>query len=164
MNAKTRKKLEEYILSEREKHYRIAWSYVRNKEDALDIIQDSIYKALSYKGDVNAQHIQTWFCSVLINTARDYLRKNAKLTVMEESKLTHEIENKSEHLPDNRFEERDMLNSALEKLSDGEREIIILRYFENMELGEVAEITSKNLNTVKSTLYRSLKKLREVLQ
>lgn len=164
MNKSTRKKLEEHILSEREKHYKIAWSHVKNKEDALDIIQDSIYKALSYKGDVNAEHIETWFCSVLINTSRDYLRKHAKITVLEESQLAQEIEKNSVTPMDTNFEERDMLNSALEKLTDIEREIIILRYFENMELSRVAEVTSKNLSTVKSTLYRSLRKLRSTLQ
>ena len=164
MNNTTRKKLEEYILSEREKHYKIAWSHVKNKEDALDIIQDSIYKALSYKGDVNVEHIETWFCSVLINTARDHLRKHAKITVLEESQLAQKIEKNSVPPMDTNFEERDMLNSALEKLTDAEREIIILRYFENMELSRVAEITSKNLSTVKSTLYRSLRKLRATQQ
>ena len=39
-----------YILENKEKHYQIAYSYVRNQEDALDIIQDAIVKALKNEG------------------------------------------------------------------------------------------------------------------
>ena len=164
MNSDVRKNLEEYILSAREKHYRIAWSHVRNREDALDIIQESIYRALSYRGDLNPQHMETWFCTVLINTARDHLRKNSRITVMEEQELTREIEKTVETPSQSSFEDREILSSALEKLSEQERDIIILRYFENMELSEVAEITSRKLSTVKSTLYRSLRKLKAIIE
>ena len=116
MNSDVRKNLEEYILSAREKHYRIAWSHVRNREDALDIIQESIYRALSYRGDLNPQHMETWFCTVLINTARDHLRKNSRITVMEEQALTREIEKTAETPTQSSLEDREILGSALEKV------------------------------------------------
>ena len=108
--------------------------------------------------------METWFCTVLINTARDHLRKNSRITVMEEQELTREIEKTVETPSQSSFEDREILSSALEKLSEQEREIIIFRYFENMELSEVAEITSRKLSTVKSTLYRSLRKLKAIIE
>lgn len=165
MNVYTKEKLEEYILSSRDKHYRIAYSYVKNKEDALDIIQDSIYKALSYDGEIKPEYIETWFCKVVINTAKDYLKKSKKLVNMEAYKLNEEIEKQSMTNNENSFEKEGSyeIHSALEKLSSREREIINLRYFESMELKEVSEITEQNINTVKSTLYRALKKLQVIL-
>ena len=41
-----------YILQNKEKHYRLAYSYVKNKEDALDIVQDSIVKKLKYQNNL----------------------------------------------------------------------------------------------------------------
>ena len=59
---------------------------------------------------------------------------------------------------------RDMdLEKALDKLQESEKALIILRYYEDKQLGEIAEIFQENLNTIKSRLYRTLGKLREEL-
>lgn len=164
MNVYTKEKLEEYILNSREKHYRLAYSYVRNKEDALDIIQDSIYKALSYKGELDDNYIETWFYRVIINTAKDYLKKGSKVVAMEDQRLSEELEKHNPYEETKSVDElSEEVHEALEKLSDREREIITLRYFEDMELKEVSEITEQNISTVKSTLYRALKKLQVIL-
>ena len=52
------------------------------------------------------------------------------------------------------------LKSALLSLSDQERMIVELKYFEDMKLEDIAELMNINLSTVKSKLYRSMKKLR----
>ena len=49
---------------------------------------------------------------------------------------------------------------ALDILSDREKAVVILRYFEDMKISEVAQCLGENINTVKSVLYRSLKKLK----
>ncbi|WP_331666942.1 sigma factor [Metaclostridioides mangenotii] len=57
-----RKKVEAFIIENRENFYRVAYSYVRNEQDALDIIQDSIYKALnSVEILKEIKFIKTWF-------------------------------------------------------------------------------------------------------
>lgn len=52
------------------------------------------------------------------------------------------------------------LQEELERLTEKERTVLTLRYFEDCTLEEIAQITGENLNTVKARLYRSLKKLR----
>ena len=52
------------------------------------------------------------------------------------------------------------LRNALEKLSPEERIVIVLRYFEDMKLEEIAAVCEESLSTVKSRLYRTLKKLK----
>ena len=49
---------------------------------------------------------------------------------------------------------------ALEKLEEKDRAVIVLRYFEDYKLGEIADVLEENVNTVKSRLYRSIKKLK----
>lgn len=55
------------------------------------------------------------------------------------------------------------LQRALDALPEQDKAVILLRYFEDMKLEEIAVILEENLSTVKSRLYRSMKKLRGAL-
>ena len=56
------------------------------------------------------------------------------------------------------------MKRALNMMSENDRAVIQLKYFEDLKLDEIAEILEENLSTVKSRLYRGLKKLRMELQ
>ena len=53
---------------------------------------------------------------------------------------------------------------ALENLSPKDKLIVELKYFEDMTLADIAEILEENVNTIKSRLYRSLRKLRILIE
>lgn len=55
------------------------------------------------------------------------------------------------------------LQRALDTLPKQDKAVVILRFFEEMKLEEIADILEENVNTVKSRLYRSLRKLRSVI-
>lgn len=55
------------------------------------------------------------------------------------------------------------LEAAVGRLPESERTLIVLRFYEDKQLSEIAEILQENLSTVKSRLYRTLKKLRQEL-
>lgn len=149
------KLLEDYILNNKESHYRTAYSYVKNKEDALDVVQESIYKALSsIEAIEHIEFLKTWFYRILINTSIDYLRKSRKVTYVDDMILDIHSDRKEDTYQD--FD----LQDALDKLPDEYKSIITLRYFEDLKLEEIAEILQQNLNTVKTRLYAGLKKLR----
>ena len=56
------------------------------------------------------------------------------------------------------------LRRALDALPEKDKAVVILRYFEDRKLEEIAAILEENVNTVKSRLYRSIKKLRDHLE
>ncbi len=56
------------------------------------------------------------------------------------------------------------LQRALDALPEKDKAVVILRYFEDRKLEEIADILEENVNTVKSRLYRSIKKLRDHLE
>lgn len=150
-----KRELENYILANKEMHYRLAFSYVKNKEEALDIVQDSIYKAFSAIHSLKEDtYLKTWFCRIIINTSLDFLRKSKRVVVMDEQTLTSFDVGRVDH-----YENMD-LKEALEHLPETEKSIIILRYFEDFKIKEVAEILGENINTTKARLYRALEKLR----
>ncbi len=65
--------LQKYLLEKKDAHYRMAFSYTKNKDDALDVIQDGIEKALkSINKNGPVDNINSWFYRILINTAIDH--------------------------------------------------------------------------------------------
>lgn len=145
----------DYITKEKEKHYRLAFSHVKNIDDALDIVQESIYKAFSSIDSLKEpSHIKTWFYRIIVNTALDFLRKRKRLIIVDDANLAGYDSGRVDNYQD--FD----LQKALEDLPEKYRSIIILRYFEDLKIEEVAEILNRNVNTVKSQLYKALETLR----
>ena len=135
--------------------YRLAYSYVHNPDDAMDIVQDSAYKAILRAEDVkNQETIKSWLCRIVVNTSLDALRKKRKEST--------ELENIPDAGKEDAYEDLDVLR-ALEGLDERERTVVTLRYFEDMKLSEIVNVTGENLSIVKSILYRSLKKLKVTL-
>lgn len=147
--------LEKFILDYREHIYRLAYSYVHNKDDALDIVQESILKAMNTKsGFQDPATVRSWFYRIVVNTALDLLRKRKRLQPMEDE-LLYAFMNKAEDA----YVDFD-LNQALEGLPEKCRTVIVLRYFEDLTFEQVAEVLNENTNTVKARLYRALKLLK----
>lgn len=152
-------KIINYIIANKEKYYRLAYSYVKNKEDALDIVQDAIVKALRYQHTLkDALYVHTWFCKIIINTCKTYLQKQNRYIDLEDDTLAYYDEPTYDYYKSLELEE------ALDHLSYKEKTIILLRYYNGLELKEIADIMDQNLSTIKSTLYRALKKLRPLLE
>ncbi len=153
-----REQVEGKILNSYESMYRIAYTYVRNADDALDIVQDSAYKAIKYAGSVKSeQYIETWIFKIVINSAIDFIKKNRREMPTDISEeLSHS--GTTDHYGD-----FDILQ-ALDILSEKERTVILLRFFEDRKLEDIAHILKSNLSTTKSILYRSLKKLKIELE
>ncbi|PID21175.1 RNA polymerase subunit sigma-70 [Sporosarcina sp. P3] len=147
--------VEQFLIENQNAHYRLAYSYVKNKENALDIVQDSIFKALkSIHRLEETKYLKTWFYRILVNTSIDFIRKHQRMMVMDDEVLDG-------YLPQTEDEPTDIdLLDALDTLSPDEKSLIILRFFEDLKIDEVAAILDENSNTVKTRLYRTLKKLR----
>ena len=142
--------IQEKLMQNYAKYYRLAYSYVRNEADAQDIVQEGAYKAILNSNTLkNKEYADTWIYRIMINEALTYIRKN-KIKYMD-------IEEIQESTTDN-YADVD-LKKAMDTLEPLDKTIIILRFFEDLKLNQIAEITKENLNTVKTRLYRALKKL-----
>lgn len=149
------KLLSDVVIKNKENYYRLAYSYVKNADDALDIVQESIYKAISSIESLkNPKYIKTWFYRIVVNTSLDFLRKHKRVDVVEQEILEKCISGDEDD-----YENID-LHRALDELSPNYRTIIVLRYFEDLKIEEVADVLNENVNTVKTRLYRALKMLR----
>lgn len=152
---KSKKEVTDYILKNYHSFYRLAYSYVRNEEDSLDIVQESIVKALSSLNKLESiEHVKTWFYRIVVNTSIDFLRKRKKLELLNDEDLILNLPSS-----DNDFINLD-LEQILEALPPSYRIVVVLRYFEDLKLDDIALILNENVSTVKTRLYTALKKLR----
>ena len=155
MEQTVRQQLSDYIVAHQEEFYRLAYSYVKNRDAALDVVQESIVKALA-KSDTlrRPEYLKAWFYRILLNESMNYFRRGRRLVPFPEQQ-------EEPAAPDPDVGERLDLYDAIDRLSLQEQAVIRLRFFEDMKLEEIAQATGANLNTVKSRLYKSLRKLRE---
>lgn len=149
------KQITDYIVENKERHYRLAFSYVKNIDDALEVVQESIYKAISTMDTLKTpDYLRTWFYRIIVNTAIDFLRKRKKVVIVDDETLSGYDMSTEDHYVDID------LQKALENLPVQYRSIVVLRFFEDLKIEEIAVILDENINTVKTRLYKSLRILR----
>ncbi len=142
------------LLENYQKYYRLAFSYVHNEDDAMDIVQEGACKAISHADSLRKKEFAgTWIYRIMMNESVNFVRKNRReyTEVKEDMVIT-----------DDRYQDFD-LRKAIDALPDEERAIIILRFFEDMTIEQVAKVLNQNVSTVKSRLYRILDKLKITL-
>ena len=144
-----------YLVKNQEMFYRLAYSYTREKEGALDIVQNAMLKALEHYKDLrNIEFLKTWFYKILVNESLSYLRKKGKEILT----LTEEMPEQT-YLEAN-YQKDDSLYDSIQRLPFSLQTIIKLHYYNGFTLKEIAEITNTNQNTVKTRLYSAIKKLK----
>ncbi|RRJ67270.1 sigma-70 family RNA polymerase sigma factor [Paenibacillus oralis] len=144
-----------YVTENKESIYRLAYSYVKNPDDALDIVQDSIHKAISSIRTIkNPGAMKSWFYRIVVNISLDFLRKQNKVYILDKEVLESVSPG-----TDDAYHDID-LERALDDLPPKYRSVIVLRYFEDMKIEEISEVLDENVNTIKTRLYQALRLLR----
>lgn len=155
LHANLEKLLITCITEHKEHVYRLAYSYVKNQEDALDIVQEAIHKAFASAESLKSTaSMKSWFYRIVVNTSLDFLRKHKKIQVVDETML-EAMDPGSEDVYANMD-----LEMALEELPTMYRSVITLRYFEDLKIDEIAEVLNENISTIKTRLYQALRLLR----
>lgn len=154
----TEEELIAFIKENQNQFYLMAYSYVKNEQMALDVVQESIYRGFkNYKKVREPQYMKTWFCRIVMNVSLDFLRKEKRFVHNEEIFEQIAVPQK------NRSDENLDLYEAVGQLDLESRTIITLRFFEDMKIEEIANVMELNINTIKSKLYRALKILKKEL-
>lgn len=149
--------IEQIILEKYNEYYRLAYSYVHNEADASDIVQNGAYKAIRSSHTLKKiEYAETWVYRIMLNECFQYYKRPQS--------IPYEMIQQDGELDSTEDKYADVdLQRAIDALEDIDKAIIILKYFEDKKLEEIADILEENVNTVKSRLYRNMKKLRIVL-
>ena len=151
------KKIEEILLQNYDSYYRLAYSYVHNEADAGDIVQNGAYKAIRGSHTLErAEYAATWIYRIMLNEIFRFCKERGK-------KIVSLDEMPIEHGKEDTYIDID-LQRALDTLLPQDKAVVELRFFEDKKLEDIADILEENVSTVKSRLYRSMKKLRIELE
>ena len=151
--------IEQMLLDNYNQYYRLAYSYVHNEADACDIVQNGAYRALRSNHSLKkTEYAQTWIYRIMLNECFRSLKQPQHLSY---EQIQDEMGNEPFYTEDGSTNLD--LQRSLDALPEQDKAVVILRYFEELKLEEIAVILEENLSTVKSRLYRSMKKLRGVL-
>ncbi len=150
--------LTEYIIENQASFYRLAYSYLSNREDALDAVQNAVCKAMEgYDRLRRADAVRTWFYRILVYECIDRLRARGKLKFLPPEAL--DTAYYEDPVPQD-----DSLQRRVDALAPEVQTVIRLRFYEEFSLEEIAAVTGWNLNTVKTRLYGGLRKLRLTME
>jgi RNA polymerase sigma-70 factor (ECF subfamily) len=149
--------------------FRMVYYRIRSRTDAEDIAQDVFLKVFQkISGIKETAKFRGWLFSITLNRIRDFQRKKRFRSLFKA-----EDENIELHAPDQGgTEQPDALNQVLKKdfwrqiglilnkLSNMEKEVFLLRFFDHLSINEIAGVLKKNESTVKTHLYRALAKFK----
>lgn len=174
--AGRREAFEELFARVRGSAFQAARSLVGSYEDAQDLTQEAFVKAYRARASYDpGQPFLPWFHRILRNTCFSFLRKKGRLRErsiharaqgQDDGDETWEILDTGAARPSDGAEAREtaeVFSSALEKLSPRDREIIVLRHYQELSYKEIAAALSIPEGTVMSRLFHARKRLRALL-
>ena len=143
-----------FLVENQARFYRLAYSYLKDREEALDAVQTAVCRALEKKDSLHEpEALRTWFYRILVNTCTDLLRQRKRVTFVPPDAL--DCGSYEDPLPAD-----DTLSRRVDALPPEIQTIVKLRFYEELSLKEISAVTGWNLSTVKTRLYTGLKKLR----
>ena len=151
-------RLTTYLVEDQARFYRLAYSYLHNREEALDAVQTAVCKALEKQdGLKDADAMRTWFYRILVNVCTDMLRQRKRVTFVPPEAL--DAGSYEDPLPTD-----GTLAQRVDALPAEIGTIVKLRFYEDLSLKEISDVSGVSLSTVKTRLYTGLKKLRVSLE
>ena len=146
--------LTSYLITEQARFYRLAYSYLKNREEALDAVQTAVCRAWEQQDRLREpEAVRTWFYRILIHVCTDMPRQRKRVTFVPPDAL--DAGSYEDPLPLDGD-----LATRVDALPPEIATIIRLRFYEELSLKEISAATGAPLSTVKTRLYAGLKKLR----
>jgi RNA polymerase sigma-70 factor (ECF subfamily) len=167
--------LDELIVKYQRRLMRYLLYLTGNREQAEDLFQDVWMRVMVRGGQFNGQaRFETWLFTIARNMVIDHRRKRTASSLDElfeagsdeDRPMSFEVAD-GEPTPFDRvsnFEDREKIATALLDLDTLHREVLVLRFYEELSLEEIAKVTKSHLSTVKSRLYRGMAMVRPRLE
>jgi RNA polymerase sigma factor (sigma-70 family) len=158
-----------FIVDRHKDHaFNLAMRICGNREEAEEVAQDSFMKAWrSLKQFKMKSSFATWLYRIVYNTAVSLIRTRKKGILSLEEFPADITDFTGNNITDEEAEleyRNSLLNFALQKISDEERALITLYYFEESTIDEIAEVTGLGKSNVKVKLFRARQKMGGVIE
>ncbi len=157
----------ELVLENSHAMFRLAWRLTSDEGAAEDVVQEAFIKAWRNIGKFRMESsFKSWLHRITVNTAMDYLRKQARRKQFETAEPEFESITAGSETPaiDTQIDIRARTRAAMMKLSDTERSALLLKHFEGHSIKEIAQIMEMTTGACKQTIFRAVKKMRVELR
>jgi RNA polymerase sigma factor (sigma-70 family) len=147
----------------------VAFKIVKQKEDAEDIVSETFSKAFKHLNTYTKQFaFSTWLFKIASNTAIDKIRKKniPQISINDDNSLKNYNQISTESNAEIEMikkQEKKQVQLYLNKLDENSREILRLRYFEELSYDEIASGLNISLTNVKVQLHRAKKQMRKII-
>jgi len=144
------------VMDQKQEFYKLAFVYMKNQEDAMDVMQEMIVILYDNIGKLkNEEAFYSWSKTILVNCCKNELRKKKKVIFLEDIK-----EETSKNTYEN-LDEKIEIEMQVEQLKIKYKEVIKLRYYLDLDYKTIAELLKIPIGTVKSRLSIGLDKLKK---
>jgi len=149
------------------KVFLLAYSFFRNKEDALDIVQETFLRLYEkVRMFQRGKNFQNWLLQITKNLCVDYYRKNySKSKEWDRSKPIDEmnlpVQNSYDPLGSSDL--REIISTCLKKLAEKQRMIFVMKHYNQFKYREIAQILDISLGTAKSLHFKAVQNLRGLM-
>lgn len=151
-----------------ERAYFVALEFTKNNQDAEDILQESYIKALSKINELDKpESFSSWLNQIVANKSKDFLKKKKPMLFNsdeEETDATELLPDEDKSFsPEDNLDQTELQKTVMEvldELSEEKRACILMMYFEELSIGEIAETLEIPEGTVKTRLFSARKDLK----
>lgn len=150
--------------------YFLTLKILKNEDDALDVVQETFIAVFKNISKLEyAEAFKRWMCQIAVNKCKKFLSRNS-LPLLDEDDmpLLDEVEEPDEEfIPEDALdnkESRDMIMALIDNLPDAQRTAIMLHYYEDLSVEEIAKITESSTSAIKSRLMYARAKLKNGIE
>ncbi len=168
IKAGDREAFRELVLLYQKRVFVLAFSFFRNREDALDIVQETFLrlheKIAMYEKDKN---FKSWLMQIAKNLCVDYYRRNhGKRKEMETDQSLDELRLAA---PAGRYSERSLdlkrlFDRCTRRLAEKQRLVFMMKHYNDFQYNEIAQILRISEGTVKSLDFKALRNMRKLMR
>jgi RNA polymerase sigma factor (sigma-70 family) len=149
-----------------------SYYFLRNREDAEDVTQDVFVRLWQHWSNIDQKKMKAWIMQVTHHRCIDFTRKRKRIQENKQKSESDPITTISQYSvfakdPDSQLElseTQEFLLQALDGLPDRTKSMMLMHYFQDLKFETIATMMNVNINTVKVTIHRGRKMLKEVIE
>ncbi len=139
--------------------YRYAFHFLRNEEDAKDVVQDVFEKLWINRKKIDLERVKSWLYKCTHNAMINFLNKKSRTRYMDSQSLPEKPS-----MPDSTFESQQMVERIVNILPPIQKSIILLRDIEGYSYDDIGQILDLSPSQVKVYLFRARMKIKKQLK
>lgn len=143
------------IVDYKDKLYNTSYCYLKSEQDTLEAIQEVTCRAyLKINKLKEPRYFNTWLTRIMINYCIDEQKRKKKVVFIEQVQVVNYNNNNTDNF---------CIEDALEKLQPKYKEVIILKYIQDMTIIDISKVMECPEGTIKTWISRGLKQLKDLL-